>query len=1184
MAISVSKLIGAVKVEPVSAAPGTPVTVQVQNPDGTPYTDGGPVLVTIDGVEGSRRVFQFPTAGTRKLVVRAVQAGVSETSTVTVAVAGEIAAPMLLASNAPGSPYATTFSLGTTQAQRRALALEHPMSGKRPRGPQPAPKTATPVAVDGAHNGSQLSKALEGVAPEERITVPARTVSDGPGIKAVTSAAAGPVKGIAPAAPAATSYHWDFGDGTLATTNAPSVTHDYLPAIADDRIARSFHVTCTIMHSATVGEVLPQQPRPVRPGTPVAPLPASTTVTRTFVLHSAYGLSRRLGTIVPPLTGDVFATPQGDGLAGSLIIRNLEQQPITLERMSYVPLRPDPEADLPEPVLTAMSTPVTIPARAAAGLGVSLSAAQLANAGIVAGFTVSYSGQAADKTPVRFSYTFRVTLAEQRAFAPTSAKPRRPLGQAARQSVLGVVTDPGGPITHGAESLVIDPATSSIAIILTADPASAGTATRVRSGVLAGYATAAPAARAVRGLAPVRTLAPVQAHGFGVAQAKPLLGPTPPGPVQPGAVCDPDNISDADAAQAQAQGLACQLTDETQGVVMPGSFQNAFKGDVILSASDDSPISYLLRALNPPQHHSHSGIMTDNCFEITHCTASSERMGDHTVGLGGSGGIEPDALQYAWPGSVTQSVDAAVGAVIETRLDPDQTPYAVSGFHPTPVGMTTTQPGGSVTASDGFELIPSMVVKPLPENEQALRPALRAAADIARSKGQLVDATGAETSPAGAYYCFYSYTKPEAAAGFGDPAPGTTGWASGLSPAVCSSFVWLCMKEAGVHLVTASQYETTSDLTPTETEAGAAVGVGTLDGLFYYSETERKEAGEVLDGIFHNLILDKEGFFSNIPLLGDEVARSIADQFMNMFAFGDPTMVGSTAWQDHPGDANAVSPDNIEFWQKEFGYVEPLQYLQQHTEQYTVSRWTQIPTQTPSSGEPSTPTTGTVSGSVTLNGAPVQGATVWVYDGKEATTDSAGHYELDDVPVGFYMIQARVVQEGIEYSNTPGGQGQKIHLSSDQPNLIFDIPLQAPGVWYRILDLMYAWTSDHGDWNSFNTHGDYSVPMEEQFIPVGPGKVTNHGSVSYAYAGGGYFTCTYTFIVVLAQDLSLAVTLVGQMTNDGGSDVQAEQTLTFNVPEDGQYVWELDMEVDGVTYHNGPSKFTGMATNRRETT
>ena len=69
-----------------------------------------------------------------------------------------------------------------------------------------------------------------------------------------------------------------------------------------------------------------------------------------------------------------------------------------------------------------------------------------------------------------------------------------------------------------------------------------------------------------------------------------------------------------------------------------------------------------------------------------------------------------------------------------------------------------------------------------------------------------------------------------------------------------------------------------------------------------------------------------------------------------------------------PGDGNAVSPDNMIWWNPPYyGYAEPLQYLPRHTEQYTVSRWTKVITW------------GSIKGTVRYNGAPVPNAHVWVY-------------------------------------------------------------------------------------------------------------------------------------------------------------------------------------------------------------
>ena len=65
---------------------------------------------------------------------------------------------------------------------------------------------------------------------------------------------------------------------------------------------------------------------------------------------------------------------------------------------------------------------------------------------------------------------------------------------------------------------------------------------------------------------------------------------------------------------------------------MPGRFMNARKGDVVLSPTGDTLIGNLLREVDPPQMHAHSGIMTRNYDQITHSTASEDRLLDYPNG------------------------------------------------------------------------------------------------------------------------------------------------------------------------------------------------------------------------------------------------------------------------------------------------------------------------------------------------------------------------------------------------------------------------------------------------------------------------------------------------------------------------------------------------------------------------
>ncbi len=568
------------------------------------------------------------------------------------------------------------------------------------------------------------------------------------------------------------------------------------------------------------------------------------------------------------------------------------------------------------------------------------------------------------------------------------------------------VSKPGGQI--------VDPATNTVAVALSADPSSPGTLAQVQAAVRAGMSAVAKSLGALDA-----TGAPTRAGQFDRAGApRKLDGPPPAGAVKAGEVCDPDNISDADAKLAGTQGLACQLSGSAHETEIPGAFQNAWKGDLILAPGDDSPISLLFRALTPPQHHSHSGIMTQNFTEITNCTSAPDRLTDADnllprFGQAGAGGIKPDILHFGWPGVIAQTIDEATEGSDWT--DPAGKARSLAGFEPEPVMVD-------------FVLTPSLVIKPRPEDEASVRPLLRKAADLARSKATRRDAAGKVFQKSSAYYDFFCFLKPEIALGFSDPAPAAAGWAQGMVPAVCSSFIWLCMKATGIPLVGPSPVETAGELSPDSVADGAQVGPHTLDGLFFYPEIELKSAGQVLEGIFQEMVAEHEGFARQIPFLGSDIAGDIADQIMNQFATDNPNLYGSEAWKD-PGDGNAVSPDNLTFWKPPFfGHAEPLQFLPRHTEEYTVSRWTKVIVR------------GTVSGTVTRDGKPVANAFVEVYDGKSAKTNAAGRYELDDVPVGDYQLQARADISDAEFTAK-----KKISLTAKAPKLTADLALAPPG-------------------------------------------------------------------------------------------------------------------------------------------
>jgi hypothetical protein len=1138
-------------VTPASVKPGESVLIQVFDPNGKPYGDGSGVQVSINGVHSGARYYQFATPGTRTFVVRATQGGVSDSKTVTVAVAGEPVAfrrvinapepapppelPMIQLAQSLGSPYAATFTLATPPGVRRLIAQQHSVLK-----PDTAASRSELVQIGKA---PMVTPELARPVGPGAVRIDPTTVVSPTGVTVTTGGVAHPVVGppvVTP--PAATSYKWDFGDGTTMVTQSPTAKHDYFPSIKADLIAHNFNVRCTIVHD-------------------------NVTVTRTLTLYSAYGLCKQVGgkagTIVPHVTGDVYAKFQHVGFSAALILHNIEPQAITLQKMAFIPLADDPNAELPIPHFVAMQTPITIGASSSSGLGVYVSLAQLRAmsrlGASMPGIMVYYSGVAADgKTPVRFSRALRVSIEEASTASRTPIN-NKPWDFGGLLKAVTAQSSGVQAIARGAET--VDPNTATVAIPLTANANEPDTYAKLQASVRAGLAQVATTIGATNPIGvPIRPVTPILPPIVTPILTRPLTpardpGPPAPGPVQEGQICDPDNISDQEAQTAAADHLVCQATSVVQTVEIPSAFQNALKGDAILSPGGDGGdqiIASLLRALDPPQFHSHSGIMSQNFFEITHCTAAAERMGDYTTGIGGAGGIQPNVLQYAWPGSITQDIDASTDG--EDWIDPAGKTYNIGGFTPQALGITTNA---------HFIIVPPLVVKPLPENEEVARPLLRRAADTARSKGGKVDAHGNVQHYGGCYYSFYGYTKPEIAVGFSDGAPTDAGWAHGLSPAVCSSFVWLNMKQNNVQLVSAHQYTTPEDLSATSVVAGAAVGPGTLDGLFYYSQTERQNAAAVLNSIFANQILDKEGFFQYIPFVGSDIAQNIADQIMNMFAFNDPNMYGSNQWLTS-GSANAISPDNITWWNTPiFGYAEPLQYLQKHTEPYTVSRWKRVITQ------------GTIQGTVTLDGAPAHGARVWVYDGKETYTDANGNYTLANVPLGSYVLKGSAVENGLEFDAQ-----QTINLTGE--SLTQNLQLHGLPAYFRTLECVYQITADHGDCNPFNAHGNQSAGPDMQQKNVGPGDITNTMHYNYAYNNGGYFNIDYSFHLVLARDLSVDVTLTATMNADGGGQ-QGQQTITFNVPKDGQYNFRLDIQTSGTCYHNGPAVFTGTATNKQTT-
>jgi hypothetical protein len=483
-------LIGSVQVTPTQPAPGQSVLVQVLDPSGTPYPADSSVTIALDGIPVPSRYYQFPTAGTRTIAVYAAGNGTTETATATVDVTGAPLAyhrtlsadggppgpgqiPFIVLAQDLSAPYQAAFSLATPPATAAAAARALAGADKADAGqPPPAAAVAQPPPA-----GFLALQSLFSAGPAvsgQHIIVPKPVTLPTP----------------------STSYVWTFGDGQVATTDTPSVVHDYFGAITPGRVPFAFDVQCRIVHD-------------------------DITVTRTLVLYSAYGMCQYNGVTVPNVAGDVFATLNSDRTAfsASLLVYNIEATAITIDQMAIVPVWDDATASFPAFAFKQMAQPVIIASHSSSLLAIQTLRSDLSDAAsgaTVSGFIVAFQGTlAAAAAPgpeplaepavpalptvdgalrnqlgtggivrpsgvasiVRFSRHVRLPLQDQQ-LPPPPKIPIRPV-----PVLLGNLGKATLPVVRSG-SLAVDPATSVVSVALTTPTPTAAQAAQVRGSVL----------------------------------------------------------------------------------------------------------------------------------------------------------------------------------------------------------------------------------------------------------------------------------------------------------------------------------------------------------------------------------------------------------------------------------------------------------------------------------------------------------------------------------------------------------------------------------------------------------------------------------------------------------------------------------------------------------------------------
>lgn len=772
-----------------------------------------------------------------------------------------------------------------------------------------------------------------------------------------------------------TSYEWTFGDGNTATSNGPSIGHDYSDTLERDKITSSFDVSVTAHY---------------RNGT-------AARGTRTISIFSLYAYNKiRHGVLTPRV--DVLMPvflPMGGGLCG-FTVHNPEDEDLSLSDERHEWLTTEPDA-APNPRVHLVPEEVSATAVRTLGTLVSSSGdSPIAFAGRMLQVSHRRAPIAAPRgvPDVRIPARSAVTLV--RVFQQTDFK--KPIFGVAVH-LKGAAVCSGLPVVVSAYieariptewgGAVIDPrmvrALQSIPSMVNRS-LTVVTHDQLRDLIYTPAGAPQPDALPERDESTLPPPPPVEQHSGQIRTPSildvvarvagsihdlisPMYIPLGEPVIKQGTECDPDNLPDK-----LPEGMVCQLTGKTEWRFVPGRVLNAKKGDLVLSHDGHGLIGQMLQQLTPPQYYSHSGIMTKNHIELRHSTASEEWLLDHQKA---GSGFDPVALKYLWPGTITQSIDQA--GYYQWLDSPDTGSYQIHGFSFDPdMGSATT-------------IVRPLVVKPPPFEETAqVRLTLHGIANTALAlKG---------------HYRFYCYTDPSVALDPAYVAGGDAGWAKGTVPTVCSSTIWLAAQHADERLEGANPYTSVGDLEPSDVNGGAEVDTDTRDGLYRYTAAERQAAGRWLYQTVYDQVYAKAGWLGR--LLTD-APDNYANQICNTFAsdWADGGSKDSDAWKG-TGPANAVSPDDTMFWDSPgpgnendfssvYGHAEELFYRPGTFQQVPIWHWNLVPTR------------GTLTGTVVANGD-VAGANVSLQgSGKpDVVVGSNGRFEFDNVPAGDYSVSA----------------------------------------------------------------------------------------------------------------------------------------------------------------------------------
>lgn len=411
------------------------------------------------------------------------------------------------------------------------------------------------------------------------------------------------------------------------------------------------------------------------------------------------------------------------------------------------------------------------------------------------------------------------------------------------------------------------------------------------------------------------------------------------------------------------------------------------------------------------------------------------------------------------------------------------------------------------------------------------------------------------------HYRFYCYSEANISLqGFSDtylaPDKGSNWWASKTLPTVCSSFIWAAIKavpEINLHLEGKDFFAKPSDIETTD--IGAEVDFKTIDGLYYYSESERLAAALWLYQNFYDIIwnkMDEEMGKVFIPIFNffSDAADDLANQVCNTFGFdwsGEDESGNhskdSDKWKN-PGDGRAVSPHNIKsYWDAPkfendklfglYGYSENLIYRPARIEWRKISKWVKVEKKIK------------VKGYVKFRGQSIANAVV-IASGTDFMSNSNGYFEFETKisTNGNLLVEAGKFIDGLYM-----GGGIELNLNSYSGSDI-TIELKEPPAIYR--EVVIRGTMKLKD-EEYWPDSDEFETRSKLFGTIRLDDRAKHAETYWEERMGGEIRVEVRLKLDWKTDLSVSVwcnVKLYEGTSESTSDLDGEKTETHNILKD----------------------------------